>query len=144
LQAAHVSALLRSHATAAGSERSAERVRAMLVVRLHQLAAGASGVRPEVVQALHGMVQAEALPTVRELGGVGTGDLAALAAAALALSGERLTTHPLPQTLTLGVHDALPFLSSGAATIGDAALAQCALQRLTRAGLVVAALTFTA
>src|SRR3954468_8345361 len=33
-------ALLRSHATSAGPLRSAERVRAMLVVRLNQLAAG--------------------------------------------------------------------------------------------------------
>ena len=38
-------ALLRSHATSAGPARSAERVRAMLLIRLNQLCAGGAGVR---------------------------------------------------------------------------------------------------
>lgn len=143
-ETAHVRSLLGSHATAAGPARSRERVRAMLVVRLHQLAAGASGASPEVVDALLRMVQADALPVVRELGSVGTGDLAALASAALALAGDVATTPPVPATVTFSVHDALPFLSSSAATIADAALAQQALQRLARAAVAVAALTFTA
>jgi histidine ammonia-lyase len=141
---AHVAALLRSHATAAGERRSDERVRGMLVVRLHQLGAGASGLRPDVVRALHAMVRADALPEVRELGGIGTGDLPALAAAALALAGERPTSRPLPSTVPFGVHDALPFLSSGAATIADSAIAQQSLLRQGRATVVVAALTFAA
>jgi histidine ammonia-lyase len=141
---AHVRALLRSHATTAGPERAPERVRGMLVVRLHQLAAGASGVSAEIVQALLGMVRADALPSVRELGGVGTGDLAPLAATALALSGEAPTTRPVPGTVVFGIHDALPFLSSSAATVADSALAQQRLQRLARAGVVVASLTCTA
>ncbi len=141
---AHVRALLSSHATAAGPQREPERVRGMLVVRLHQLAAGASGVRPEVVTALLAMVRADALPSVRELGSVGTGDLAPLAATALALSGQAPTSRPLPGTVDLGVHDAMPFLSSSAATIADSALAQHRLHRLARAGVVVASLTCTA
>lgn len=141
---AHVRALLRSHATTAGPPRSPERVRGMLVVRLHQLAAGASGVRPGLLTALLEMVRADALPTVRELGSVGTGDLSALAAAALALSGEAPTSHPLPGTVVFGVHDALPFLSSSAATVADSALAQQELDRLARAAVVVAALTCSA
>lgn len=140
----HVRSLLRSHATAAGPARNPERVRGMLVVRLHQLAAGASGASAEVVAALLAMAQADALPTVRELGTVGTGDLPALAATALALSGEGPTTHPLPAPVRLGVHDALPFLSSSAATIADSALAQQELHRLARACVVVASLSFTA
>lgn len=143
-EAAHVEALLRSHATAAGEPRSPERVRGMLLVRLHQLASGASGAAPAVVQALLGMVQADALPAVRELGAVGTGDLPALAAAALALRGDVPTSSPLPRTVAFGVHDALPFLSSSAATIADSAIAQHQLHRLSRAAVVVAALTFTA
>jgi histidine ammonia-lyase len=133
-EAAHARSLLLSHATAAGPVRDPERVRAMLVVRLHQLAAGASGASPEVVTALLAMVQADSLPTVRELGSIGTGDLPALAATALALSS----------SVTFGVHDALPFLSSSAATIADSALAQQRLATLARAAVVVAALTFTA
>jgi histidine ammonia-lyase len=82
---AHVRALLRSHATAAGPARAPERVRGMLVVRLHQLAAGASGASPDVVTGLLAMVQADDLPVVRELGSIGTGDLPALAATARAL-----------------------------------------------------------
>ena len=35
--------LLRSHATAAGAPRSADRVRAMLLIRLNQLCAGGAG-----------------------------------------------------------------------------------------------------
>jgi histidine ammonia-lyase len=106
----------------------------MLVVRLHQLAAGASGASPDVVTALLAMVQVDDLPVVRELGSIGTGDLPALAATALAL-GSRAT---------FGVHDALPFLSSSAATIADSALAQRRLVTLARAAVAVAALTFTA
>ena len=45
-------ALLASHATAAGAPRSADRVRALLLVRLNQLCAGGSGVSPQVVDAL--------------------------------------------------------------------------------------------
>jgi histidine ammonia-lyase len=142
--AAHVRALLRSHATTSGPRRAPERVRGTLVVRLHQLAAGASGVSAEVVDAFLGMVQADALPVVRELGSVGTGDLAPLAAAALALSGEAETSRPVPRTVAFTVHDALPFLSSSAATVADSALAQQELERLARAGVVVAALTSTA
>ena len=47
--AAHALALLRSHATSAGAPRAAERVRAMLVVRLNQLAAGGSGASPALL-----------------------------------------------------------------------------------------------
>ncbi|HET8614862.1 MAG TPA: aromatic amino acid lyase [Actinomycetales bacterium] len=141
---AHVLALLRSHATTSGRRRSDERVRGTLVVRLHQLAAGASGVSAEVVEALLGMVAADALPVVRELGSVGTGDLAPLAAAALTLSGETVTSPPVPRTVAFTVHDALPFLSSSAATVADSALAQQQLDRLARAAVVVAALTCTA
>ena len=44
--------LLRSHATSSGELRSAERVRAMLVIRLNQLAADGNGISPEVLDAL--------------------------------------------------------------------------------------------
>jgi histidine ammonia-lyase len=141
---AHAAALLRSHATSLGPLRSAERVRGMLVVRLNQLAAGGSGVRPEVLTGLSTMLALDALPPVRELGSVGTGDLPALAVTALALSGEVPTTVPLDVRVPFGSGDALPFLSSNAAAIADAMLAHDALARLARATTRVAALTFRA
>lgn len=142
LEQAH--ALLRSHATSAGPLRSAERVRAMLVVRLNQLAAGGSGISPAVVTALAAMLQADALPQVREHVGIGTGDLAAMATTALALTGEGRTTNPLPSYVELGAPDALPFMSSNAAAIADAALAHNDFAKLARAGAVIAALTLCA
>jgi len=142
--AGHARALLRSHATSAGPLRAAERVRAMLVVRLNQLAAGGSGAAPSVLHGLVAMLAADALPRVREHGSIGTSDLTALATTALALAGEAPTTNPLPATVEFGAHDALPFMSSNAAVIGDAALACTELQALARACVVVAALTYTA
>lgn len=142
--AAHAGSLLRSHATSAGAARSAERVRAMLVVRANQLAASGSGASPHVVDAVVTMLAADALPNVREVASIGTGDLAALATTALALVGEGSTTARLPETVEMGASDALPFLSSNAGAIADAALACVDLTSLSRAYVVVAALTCTA
>jgi histidine ammonia-lyase len=136
--------LLRSHATSAGPPRAPERVRAMLAIRLNELAAGGSGVGPDVVSGLLAMITADALPPVREFGSIGTGDLSALAVTALALMGELPTSRPLGTTVRFSIHDAPGFLSSNAAAIGDAALAQAALRRMSSAALGVAALSFTA
>ncbi len=142
--ASHALALLRSHATSAGGLRSPERVRAMLVVRANQLAAGGSGASPGLVDALLAMLAADALPLVRELGSIGIGDLPALATTALALTGEAPTANPLPATIEWGAHDSLPFLSSNAGAVADAALGCAELVLLSQAYVVVAALTFTA
>jgi len=131
-------ALLASHATSAGELRSAERVRATLLVRLNQLCAGGAGLRPVVVEALCDLVNSGALPPIRELSGIGTGDLSALATIGLMMQ-ERSGGE-----LVFGMHDTLPFLSSNAATLADAALAVDRLRRLADASLLVAALVFTA
>jgi histidine ammonia-lyase len=135
-------ALLRSHASSLGPLRSPQRVRATLVVRLNQLAAGGSGVDPKVIDGLARMVNADALPPIRELGSVGTGDLAALATTALALLGEVATSPPFTEVVPVGIGDALPLLSSNAATIADALLGETALRQLAEQSLVVAAATF--
>ncbi len=129
----HAERLLRSHATSGGPLREDRRVRATMAVRLNQLAAGGGGARPEVADGLARLLASGGLPPVREHGGVGTGDLGALATIALALPDVEWTAD-----------DALPFLSSNAATIADAALAAAALGDLARAGLAVAATTFAA
>jgi histidine ammonia-lyase len=141
---AHAVGLLRSHASSLGALRAPERVRGMLVVRLNQLAAGGSGVHPDVLDGLAAMLTHDALPPVRELGSLGTGDLPALAVTALALSGELPTSGPLPVRVRFGAGDALPFLSSNAGAIADAMLAHDALARLARAATHVGALTFRA
>jgi histidine ammonia-lyase len=136
----HTLALLRSHATSAGPLRGPDRVRATLVIRLNQLAAGGSGISPAAIDALAAMINADALPPIREHSGIGTGDLTALATTALGLLGEAPLTAPL-RPVSLGVHDALPFVSSNAATLADAAIATARLQTLCTASLAVAALT---
>jgi histidine ammonia-lyase len=124
--------LLHSHAVSAGPLRGPGRVRAMLAVRANSLAAGGGGAAPELLDAVLELVARDELPAVREWGSVGTGDLPALAVTALALP------------LTLGSANALPFISSNAATVADAALAVVALGQLADAALVGCALTFTA
>jgi histidine ammonia-lyase len=141
--AAQALSLLRSHATTAGPMRSPERVRAMLAVRLNQLAAGGSGAAPVVLDGLAAMLDRDALPPVRELGSIGTGDLSALAVTGLALIGE-VPTQPRLDPIELGIGDVLPLMSSNAATLADAALAIVAWRTLAEAALCVAALTFTA
>ncbi|HVX42430.1 MAG TPA: aromatic amino acid lyase [Mycobacteriales bacterium] len=135
--------LLRSHATTAGPLRSPERVRAMLAIRLNQLASGGSGAAPAVLDGLAAMLERDALPPVRELGSIGTGDLSALAVTGLALIGE-VPTRPRLDPIELGIGDVLPLMSSNAATLADAALAIVALRTLTAAALRIAALTFAA
>ncbi|WP_196073225.1 aromatic amino acid lyase [Nakamurella alba] len=142
---AHALDLLRSHATSAGAPRSADRVRAMLVIRLNQLAAGGSGAGPGLADGLVGMLRADALPVVREWGSIGTGDLSALATTALTLLGELPTVdgRTLPPVPFEGP-DGLAFISSNAATLADAALGTTELLVLARACLGIAALTFAA
>ncbi|MGX7677404.1 aromatic amino acid ammonia-lyase [Jatrophihabitans sp. DSM 45814] len=142
--------LLRSHATSAGELREPQRVRAMLAVRLNQLAAGGSGADPAVLTSLAAMIAADALPAVRELGSIGTGDLSALAVTALTLQGELPTRsvsgrlNPVPELHRFSLGDALPFMSSNAATLADAALGLSRLRELAESAIVVAALGFTA
>ena len=139
--------LLRSHAVDAGRVLDRETVRAMLVIRLSQLAAGASGINPSVADAVVDMLNADALPEVREFGGIGTADLPALAGTALTLLGERPTMDgkyvPMPLD-AWATEDALPFISSSALTIAQAALAQQKLATLMENLTTVSALSFTA
>ncbi|MGO4858591.1 aromatic amino acid ammonia-lyase [Arthrobacter sp. 2MCAF14] len=144
---AHGLNLLRSHAVDAGRALDGETVRAMLIIRLSQLAAGASGINPAVADAVAEMLNADTLPEVREFGGIGTADLPALAGTALTLLGERPTMDgnevPVPME-TWATEDALPFISSSALTIAQAVLAHQRLATLLENLTTVSALTFTA
>ncbi|MGR0161863.1 aromatic amino acid lyase [Paenarthrobacter nitroguajacolicus] len=139
--------LLRSHAVDAGKPLDRRTVRAMLVVRLSQLAAGGSGINPTIAEALVELINADVVPEVREFGGIGTADLQALAGTALTMLGERppLGGGEVADRLTgWATADALPFISSSALTIGQASLAQQKLAGLLENAASVAALSFIA
>ncbi|WP_018655420.1 aromatic amino acid ammonia-lyase [Actinomadura flavalba] len=147
---AHGLRLLRSHAAGAGPLTAAETTRAMLTVRLNQLAAGGSGVDPGVLPALADALNLGLRPPVPVYGAIGTGDLTALASTALCLLGERAwlggpdggpASGP---GFRLRSADALAFISSNAATLGEAALGAADLRTLLSASTVVAALSLLA
>jgi histidine ammonia-lyase len=140
----HGRRLMRSHAGGTGEQMPAELVRAMLLVRLNQLAAGRSGAHPRLLTALAEALTVGALPRVHRTGAIGTGDLTALADTGLTLIGERpWDTGSLPP-VPFEPGDALAFQSSNAATIAEAVLACLAIGRLLRASHAVMALSYIA
>ncbi|MER6410340.1 aromatic amino acid ammonia-lyase [Streptomyces humidus] len=105
-ETAHGLRLLRSHAGGAGVLLPARQVRAMLAVRANQLLAGGSGIQPAFIDALADALRLGVHPAVNEYGGIGTGDLTALAQTGLTLIGERpWTTAETRETAGLGRAD---------------------------------------
>ncbi|WP_214110909.1 aromatic amino acid lyase [Acrocarpospora catenulata] len=133
--------LLRSHAGGAGPLIAPEQATAMLAIRLNQLLAGGSGVDPALLPVLAEAVNSRAYPPIRKYGAIGTGDLTALATTALCLLGELPWSGP---RFPLASADALPFLSSNALTLADAALATTALHDLLTGTITVAARSWQA
>lgn len=81
--------LLRSHAVGVGPAFPRDVVRALLLLRAHTLALGASGVSPAVPEFLLAMLSRDVLPVVPCQGSVGaSGDLAPLSHLALVVIGE--------------------------------------------------------
>ena len=136
--------LLRSHAAGAGPVSSKSFARAMMVIRLNQLAAGGAGVQPAVLESLERALNHGLVPPLTKVGAIGTGDLTVLATTMLCMIGERPWQGGSMPVLMLDSTDAMAFMSSSAATLGEAALACADLSRLLRAGLTVAALSFVA
>jgi histidine ammonia-lyase len=135
--------LVLSHSAGVGRPMAAPVVRLMLLMKAASLAHGLSGVRPEVINALLALLNADVLPIVPEKGSVGaSGDLAPLAHMAGVLIGEgeafvgyeRL---PAAQALAraglaplqLGPKEGLALLNG---TQASTALAIHAVQRLRR------------
>jgi histidine ammonia-lyase len=155
---AHSVRLLRSHSGGVGDALPDEVVRATLLIRLAQIAAGGGGHRPEIADALAAILRAGPLPVLRDLGGIGTGDLTLLAQLGLALAGEGEWTAPPPgadappgddaggaaASVEIEPGDALALMSSNAATHAAAALAWADARELLDAGLGIAALAFHA
>jgi histidine ammonia-lyase len=81
--------LIRSHASGTGEPFDMATTRAVMLLLLNSISRGHSGVRPEVVELLAGMLNAGVTPIVPMRGSVGaSGDLAPLAHLALVLIGE--------------------------------------------------------
>ncbi len=81
--------LVCSHACGMGDEVPEEIVRLMLLLKIHGLGRGYSGVRPEIVQRLADFYNLGITPVVYELGSLGaSGDLAPLAHLCLPLFGK--------------------------------------------------------
>ncbi|MFD0658592.1 aromatic amino acid lyase [Thermocatellispora tengchongensis] len=119
----------------------------MLLVRANQVLAGGSGADPGVAYALADALNRGFTPPVRTYGAIGTGDLTALATTALCLLGEVAWRAPEGEAgppPRYAVAEALAFISSGAATLGDAALGCHRLRALLHAGIDVAARSFAA
>jgi len=86
--------LVRSHAGGVGAPLSEAESRAMVLLRANVLAKGYSGVRPELLELLIALLNAEVHPVIPEKGSVGaSGDLAPLAHLALVVIGEGEATY---------------------------------------------------
>ncbi|HJD85321.1 aromatic amino acid ammonia-lyase [Kitasatospora aureofaciens] len=86
--------LIRFLSSGTGPQARADVVRATLTVRANCLARGVSGVRPELVEALIDMLNADILPQIPERGSVGaSGDLVPLSYLAAALTGQGTVAH---------------------------------------------------
>lgn len=171
-EASHGLRILRSHAGGAGPLLPAREVRAMLTVRANQLLAGGSGIQPAFIDALTEALTYGVHPAINTYGGIGTGDLTALAQTGLTLIGERPwltdrstapeetpgtepvpgpageaqagTAHGLPTPVILHPGDALALLSSNALALGQAGLVCHEVGTLVRATHAVAALALVA
>src|SRR5215472_2886081 len=138
--------LLHSHAGGGGPMIAADLSRAMLAVRVNQIAAGGSGDNPGVLAPLLDAINAGLWVPVPRYGAIGTGDLTALAVTALCLLGDRdwRPEGARQPRFPLASADALAFMSSNAATVGEAALACADLADLLLAAIVIAALSHKA
>jgi histidine ammonia-lyase len=140
--AEHSLRLLRSHAGGLGEPLPEEVVRGTIVARLAQMARGGGGHRAELTDALAALVAGGELPVIRDLGGIGTGDLAVLGQIGLALRTNYSEEFVPSDGFVDG--DGFALMSSNAATVAVATLAWTELRELLDAGLGVVAASFDA
>lgn len=147
--------LVRSHAVSTGELLPAEVVRALLLLRANVMARGYSGVRPEVIEQMLGLLAADVLPVIPRQGSVGaSGDLSPLAHLALALIGEGEATVRGQrvdgaaaleaaglQPLTLLAKEGLALVNGTQVMVGLGALAAVDLRRLCRVANIAGALS---
>ncbi len=150
--------LILSHAVGTGPALPNGVVRLILAMKAASLARGASGVRPVVVEALLGALEADALPVVPAKGSVGaSGDLAPLAHLTAALMGVgeiRLKGEAMPAAdalarigqapLALGPKEGLALINGTQVSTALALTGLTAMARVFDAALVAGALSVDA
>jgi histidine ammonia-lyase len=150
--------LVRSHAIGVGEPLPDEIVRGMLLLLVNSLSKGHSGVRPELVALLLGLLEREVLPVVPSRGSVGaSGDLAPLAHVAIVLCGEGVATFAGEQLeggealrraglapIELAAKEGLALINGTHLMAACGALALRDAQRVLDAAVVTAALSLEA
>ena len=150
--------LVLSHACGTGPALDEGVVRLVLLLKLHSLAQGYSGVRPVVLQHLARLLEANALPVIPAQGSVGaSGDLAPLAHLSAALLGvgeillegqrlpamEALQRINLP-TLQLGAKEGLALLNGTQVSTALAIAGWLEAEKLFMAAMVAGAMSVDA
>jgi histidine ammonia-lyase len=150
--------LVRSHACGVGEPLSETETRAMMLLRANALAKGLSGIRPQVVDTLCKMLNAQLHPLIPSQGSVGaSGDLAPLAHLAQVVIGEGHATYQ-SQTLdgaaamqraqitpvALEVKEGLSLLNGTQGMLALLSLALLEADALTDAADIAAALSLDA
>jgi histidine ammonia-lyase len=137
--------LITAHATIMPGPRAApEAIRAALALQIHVLAAGRSGVRPALIEALLARLVADDLPEAVLGASPGMSDIVAMSQLSLGIIGRQgvgLGGHgpaPLPG---LAAKEALSLLNSNSFTIGLGVLALSEARRLLDAQNLVACLS---
>jgi histidine ammonia-lyase len=147
--------LVRSHAAGMGPLLDDATVRLILALKIGSLARGYSGVRPETLDSLVMMYNAQIWPCIPAQGSVGaSGDLAPLAHLALAAMGEgraRLHGEELPAAealrraglvpLRLAAKEGLALLNGTQVSAGIALMALFAAEQVFAAAVVTGALS---
>ena len=128
----HGARLLASHSSTSTVAYPADVTRLGVLIRVNQLAAGGSGLRPEIADALIQLLNADGLPTLHRGAAIGTGDLGALAELGLQLGDVVAGT------------DALPLLSSNAFTLAEACLILVEIEELANVVPIIGAITHVA
>jgi histidine ammonia-lyase len=135
--------LVRSHAAGMGPAVEPEVVRAMMLLRLRTLASGRTGVRPVVAETLAALINSGVTPVVPEHGSLGcSGDLAPLAAVALALMGEGESA--VPEPVVLAEKEGLALINGTDGMLGMLVLACADLAALLTLADVAAAMSVEA
>ncbi|MBS0294783.1 MAG: histidine ammonia-lyase [Proteobacteria bacterium] len=147
--------LVLSHACGVGPLLPDAVVRLVMLLKIASLSRGASGVRPETIQALQRLLEAEVYPCIPSKGSVGaSGDLAPLAHLSSVLIGvgeARVGGQILPaeaaleraglQPLTLGPKEGLALLNGTQVSTALALAGLVAVEDVFAAGLVAGAMS---
>src|SRR5437762_8044190 len=150
--------LVRSHAAGVGDRLPEREVRAMMLLRANVIAKGYSGARPELVDLLLQLLNADVYPPIPEQGSVGaSGDLAPLAHLGLALIGEGTLIKGERETdaatllkeigarpVTLGPKEGITLINGTQAHTGVALIALVQARSLWRTAHVAGAMSLEA